>query len=216
MKTEIKSHIAVIKAKTRLLELGYFVFDSDVDYRLPYDLIAVCPAGKVIRIQVKYSASGNLASGTGYQSLKDRKHITIRYNSDSFDYYAAYLPSVDVVIFPSVVFVGARIATELRTNHSKFYWYKDFLNLTDTAEKKSCTDFGKIPVFNISNIGKRFPDRHKVNRPSVEELRTLLWEIPTVQIASRYGVSDNGVARWVKEYELNKPPRGYWQKLRAK
>ena len=31
MKTEIKSNIAIIKAKLALLEMGFFVFDSEVD-----------------------------------------------------------------------------------------------------------------------------------------------------------------------------------------
>jgi 5-methylcytosine-specific restriction endonuclease McrA len=53
------------------------------------------------------------------------------------------------------------------------------------------------------------------NRPSKEELKTLLWEIPTLQIAKKYGVSDNAVAKWAKAYDLDKPPRGFWAKKSA-
>lgn len=53
------------------------------------------------------------------------------------------------------------------------------------------------------------------NRPTKEELKTLLWEIPTLQIAKKYGVSDNAVAKWAKTYDLEKPPRGFWAKKSA-
>jgi len=50
-------------------------------------------------------------------------------------------------------------------------------------------------------------------RPSCEELKLLLWEKPTVQIATDFGVSDKAVEKWAKAYELTKPPRGYWAKV---
>jgi hypothetical protein len=50
----------------------------------------------------------------------------------------------------------------------------------------------------------------KVERPSKEELRKLLWEKPTVQIAADLGVSDSAICKWAKAYQIDKPPRGYW------
>lgn len=55
--------------------------------------------------------------------------------------------------------------------------------------------------------------RRKTERPSKEELEVLLWEIPTLHIAAKYGVSDNAVAKWAKTYGIKKPARGYWAKL---
>ena len=52
--------------------------------------------------------------------------------------------------------------------------------------------------------------RRKVSRPSKEELEKMLWEIPTVAIAEKFGVSDKAVSKWAKSYGLTKPPRGYW------
>lgn len=48
--------------------------------------------------------------------------------------------------------------------------------------------------------------------PPEEELKKLLWEVPTAQIAKRYGVADHTVAKWAKAYKIDKPPRGYWAK----
>ena len=63
------------------------------------------------------------------------------------------------------------------------------------------------------NIKK--PHNRKVEWPTKECLKKLLWAKPTSQIAKEYGVSDNAVAKWSKKYNLNKPPRGYWAKVGA-
>lgn len=57
--------------------------------------------------------------------------------------------------------------------------------------------------------------KKKAERPNKEYLMELLWSEPTVLIASRYGVSDVAVAKWAKSYGINKPPRGYWAKMRS-
>lgn len=59
--------------------------------------------------------------------------------------------------------------------------------------------------YTCANIGSR-----KVRRPSKKDLTALVWEIPTVQLAKRLGVSDTAIAKWCKYYNISKPPRGYW------
>jgi hypothetical protein len=54
----------------------------------------------------------------------------------------------------------------------------------------------------------------KVERPSKEELQKLIWEIPTIHIAKKFGVSDKAIEKWCKAYKIDKPPRGYWTKLK--
>ena len=49
--------------------------------------------------------------------------------------------------------------------------------------------------------------------PTKEELKELLWKIPTTHIAKKYGVSDTAVKKWARKYKLDKPPRGYWTKV---
>lgn len=53
----------------------------------------------------------------------------------------------------------------------------------------------------------------KTNRPSKEELHDIVWSKPTIHVASQFGVSDNTISKWCKQYGINKPPRGYWQKI---
>ena len=55
----------------------------------------------------------------------------------------------------------------------------------------------------------------KVEWPTKELLEKLMREMPNTQIAKQYGVSDKAVGKWAKKYNLTKPPRGYWSKVRA-
>ena len=45
------------------------------------------------------------------------------------------------------------------------------------------------------------------------ELYELVWSRPITQLAGEMGLSDVGLAKACKRYEVPRPPRGYWQKL---
>lgn len=49
--------------------------------------------------------------------------------------------------------------------------------------------------------------------PSKEELEKLVWEMPTANVAKIFGVSDKAIEKRCKILHIDKPPRGYWQKL---
>ncbi len=57
---------------------------------------------------------------------------------------------------------------------------------------------------------------HKIEHPTKKELFKLIWEKPTTHIAKDFGVSDKAIEKWCKKYGIEKPPRGYWAKQRAK
>lgn len=57
---------------------------------------------------------------------------------------------------------------------------------------------------------------HKVKHPTKEELSILIWEKPTTHLAKDFGVSDKAIEKWCKKYQIEKPPRGYWAKQKAK
>lgn len=48
---------------------------------------------------------------------------------------------------------------------------------------------------------------------SEQELRDLVWSIPTTKVAKILGVSDVAVGKRCKLYGITKPPRGYWRKV---
>lgn len=54
----------------------------------------------------------------------------------------------------------------------------------------------------------------KIIWPTPEEIQKLVWEMPTIHLAKQLGVSDNAIYKFCKKNGLNKPPRGYWEKLK--
>jgi transposase len=50
------------------------------------------------------------------------------------------------------------------------------------------------------------------NKPDAEELRRRASEAPLRDLASCYGVQIGTVSKWLKEYGIEKPPRGHWSR----
>lgn len=48
------------------------------------------------------------------------------------------------------------------------------------------------------------------------ELKQLVWEKPTTEIASVFSVTDKAIERRCKLLQIEKPPRGYWSKIRER
>jgi hypothetical protein len=50
---------------------------------------------------------------------------------------------------------------------------------------------------------------------SREQLYDEVWTQPMMRLAKSYGLSDVGLAKLCKRYDIPRPPRGYWAKLQA-
>lgn len=91
-------------------------------------------------------------------------------------------------------------------------------NRNKTFHQTKCSDCGRNinkkskKCFKCFNNQERISSRKIKNRPSKEDLQKLLWQKPTTKIAEDYGVSDKAIEKWAKQYNINKPPRGYWTK----
>lgn len=203
-----KGDIAVAQAITDLTMKGFAVFIPVITEHLPFDIIAY-KENRSYRIQTKHSSNGTIQDTTCW-SDKHGTHVK-KYEPNDFDYYAIYLPEVKAVVYPALSFGGAKLTTIVPNSATPFYWWEDFINLTDSVNKKTYKDFGKSIIReSTDNTIKANIKKRKVERPSKEELEKLLWEIPTVKIAERFNVSDTAVSKWAKHYGLQKPERGYW------
>ena len=168
---KIKGDIGTANVISDLTVKGYNVFVPAVCEHLPFDLIAY-KDGASYRIQSKYSSIEKVSNKTTWND-KNGTHQKY-YDLSDFDYYSIYLPKADVVVYPSIKFGGVGIRTSVPNAANPFYWYKDFLEFTDEAEKKTYRDFG---VELTGTKGPR-PTMRKVERPSKSELKKLLWEKP--------------------------------------
>ena len=210
---KLKGDIGATQVIADLSKKGFVIFTPVVCESLPFDLIAY-KDGKFLRIQCKYSSCHTVSTGTSW-SDKNGNHKK-KYSDNDFEYFGIYYPDIDKVLYPSIKFRGAKISTEVGNSATPFYWWEDFLELTDVASKRTYRDFNLelTKAETEKRIESRFKTR-KVERPSKEELHKLLWEKPTQKIAEDYGVSDKAIEKWSKFYGINKPPRGYWAKKAA-
>lgn len=48
-----------------------------------------------------------------------------------------------------------------------------------------------------------------------QELKKLIWTHPVTTIAEMFGVSDNAIGKKCKKYDIEKPPRGFWNRVHA-
>lgn len=50
------------------------------------------------------------------------------------------------------------------------------------------------------------------NRPSRDELLSLIWKQPILTLSKELKVSDVAIRVWIKKYNIPNPPPGYWRK----
>ncbi len=55
-------------------------------------------------------------------------------------------------------------------------------------------------------------NRNSIKWPSDQKLATLVWQMPSVAIASALNVSDSAVAKRCRKRGITKPAKGYWSK----
>ena len=122
-----------------------------------------------------------------------------------------FVPSIDKEMLANLLqqkYV-VEIAKELNVSVKCVHKHMKIYSLTSHKRKENV----KLPPTQ-KIIDSRLKSR-KVERPSKEELKKMLWETPTVQLAKKFGVSDKAIEKWAKSYNLEKPARGYWEKLKA-
>jgi hypothetical protein len=216
LETQKKGDLAVLKVASDLTQKGFVVLKPIVSESCRYDLV-VDIGTKLLKIQVKFMNKGGvipfrtISNNTKGYKLK-------KYLPTDFDYYAIYFENKNIVIYPNQLFGGKIIRTEYpKTSATKFYWYEDFLNFTDETEKRKLPNKEKIKkdkkIINKKTIVKRIYIKKFLL--SKEELEKLIWEIPTVKIAKLYNVSDKCIEKYCKKFGIQKPPRGYWQKINS-
>jgi len=113
---------------------------------------------------------------------------------------------------PENLIVLANKASHIRLHH----WIDAGGNVVDTYTKKLTTYYGRAkPLCKIcfievtEHFGEycsntcRAKDNRRTDRPSQEQLITLIKSIGYLQVGKMYNVSDNSIRKWVKSFGLN-------------
>lgn len=194
--------IGEARAIYEFTKLGYTV-SRPLHTHVPYDLI-VDKDGVLSRVQVKTSTYVARESTQTYQvQMATSGGNTRRHNIKKFD--TTLIDLVFVLTADDRCWIIP--AVELQTvSHN-------MLVGTPKYEQYQITGWVKQPVLNQTVSSKPKMDKREVVPPfTKDELEKLLWEMSTTTIAKKFNMSDNGIARWAKKWNLSKPPRGYWAK----
>lgn len=192
------------RAVYELVKLGY-ALSKPLHVHLPYDFIAE-KDNRLYRVQVKTSRLVLRKSTQAYQvqlcSTGGNRLVNTRTHFDStkidllFVMTAddrCWLIPADKVVAKNNITVGTALYAE--------YQVTGYVRPTVLSESQV--------------VVERVDKREKIPPFTKEELEALLNEHPTVEIGRMFNMSDNGVARWAKKWNVSKPPRGYWQKKKV-
>lgn len=193
-----KGDIGAIKVISDLAEKGYVILTPLVCESLPFDVVAY-KDGKFTKIQCKYTSNGSAPKATSWTD-KHGSHKR-KYRDGDFDYYGLYLPSINKVIYPSIKFAGSTIRSTIPATNQKFYWWEDFKDFTDFADKRSVKDDGMTKRKTSDTSSFKF---ELLKIPSKEELIQLYSAKSLKEIACDYKISERVVSGWIKKYNILK------------
>ena len=108
-----------------------------------------------------------------------------------------------------------RLLPELIPNKHKGINSKLFINGQHkiVKEKSIYNGSNKSPEWEAKIAEKNFERRKVKDRPSKEELATLIEEMSMANIGKKYGVAGNSVKKWCKSYGITPKSCGYWAKI---
>ncbi len=132
--TKVKADVGLGKVIADLVIKGYIPCIPLSEHQ-PYDLLAVLPDGKVIKLQVKYAQlkKNGVIDIKFKTSWADKNGIHSRaYQKEDFDYYAVYCPQKEQVLYiPNTPHCPKAVRFEKPANNqNKFVkWAKDYLEI---------------------------------------------------------------------------------------
>ena len=162
--TNYKGDLAQAKIILELIKMGYDVYTPLSDHPKA-DLVAKNKDG-IISIQCKYSSNGIIRN---YTTCNKKQ---IKYSKGDFDFFAVYLPSIEVIVYSPIELGSITINTKIPNTYGNFWWYEDFLTIKNSGHKqKSLEDFkiNRSPKINLEARKKW---------PTEEELKELIEEMP--------------------------------------
>ncbi|MHA1701251.1 MAG: hypothetical protein ACTSWK_03185, partial [Promethearchaeota archaeon] len=97
--------------------------------------------------------------------------------------------------------LGARLLNEVMRNYTFSMQRKR--KIFETPEEKS----ERMRKFCINRA------KLNINEDFLKDLKKLVWEMPLYRIAEKLNVSNSRISDICKQYEIKKPPIGYWKKM---
>ena len=212
--TKLKGDIAAAVVIADLSKKGYYV-STPLSENSPYDLI--CDTGQLLKIQVKYRASGEIPKNNVWNDKNGSHKVSIDLNK--FDFFAIVNDDFTKIAYCPSSMTGKNIAFDYPNSYAGYYLWSDFkeFNFSIPEKRRAKGDPERELQIRKHHIetsdSNNRKDTHKIFWPSDEEMLDLLWTLPTTSIAQKLGVSDSAIWKRCSMRQLSKPPRGYWTKM---
>ena len=186
-------NIAESRTKLALEEKGLIVFTTTAGHS-PIDLVALDVVNnRTYKIQVKYRTNGLVPTFTAWT---DKNGIHKR-EIDLAILDAFAMVQDDKICFVTPLAAGKTIRFSEPSSMTPYYWWEDFsLGQAELPPKR------KICSSKLVRAGIEHPAARRVVRPSMQDLKKLLESESYSAVGRRYGVSDNAVRKWAKNYSL--------------
>lgn len=104
-----------------------------------------------------------------------------------------------------VLFLGAKLFNKMMDNYTDSLLRKRRYFVTPKERSKKAAESTK----NSDGISIKL-------NISKNELKNLIWIMPSTEIAKKFGVSDRLITKKCRQWGIEKPQRGYWAKKRSK
>lgn len=203
--TKLKGDIAVAAVIFDLTKKGYIVSEP-MSENAPYDLI--CDTGNdLLKIQVKCRRDGIIPHSTNW-SDKSGCHQN-KINTSKIDYFALVNEDYTKICYPKSDLVGKSFNWTVPLIYQEYYYWEDYKEFKSERIKRK----NKHDIVSENRQPSSRPE--KIIWISDEDLKTLLWEKPTSEVALQLGVTDSAIGKRCKARGIEKPPRGYWTKTRV-
>lgn len=97
--------------------------------------------------------------------------------------------------------------------------HKEDRGFEQKIESRTCEFCKTVFDINVKQQLGRFCSKECSDKGSrlfevtAEDLKKLVWEMPTIKVAEMFNVSDSAVGKRCRLLGVEKPPRGYWRKV---
>ena len=125
--------------------------------------------------------------------------------------YAIYKSLGTYLTNEEALLVRDKLLFEILGESCKQFTYD--LNYIKTSTYPKKLNKGTYSKENLK--GKENKKLQKYNRPTPLELHKLVWGKSTANLAKDIGCSPKAIEKWCKLYNVKKPPRGFWQKIKS-
>ena len=215
--TQARGNIVEMQCMSKFFEYG---IECSIPYGngARYDFIADI-SGKLIRIQCKSASKVDNLSfhfSTVSQTTNTKKTVRHKYTKNEIDFFATfynekvYLVPVEECSTSKTLRFAPPSNGQKNYNKAEDYEIENMLNkyfnLTSFKETQQETQQEKIfcKKCNKNEVGIENQicveclhlSQRIVERPSREELKTMIRTMPFVHIGKRYGVSDKAIVKW--------------------